>query len=132
MYAVGEFDGLQPLEDLLPGEIAVHLIVERNINEGQSELRMRKHPDRMRQAGKFDFERYRDLLFDLFRSMAGEQCDHWSLDIGDVRKRFNRERLKGVNAGADEERQNQEQEQRLMQGKPHKFSQHRIYTPPIK
>ena len=56
----------------------------------------------------------------------GIQRDHRDLDVGDVGKRLDRQRLESEDAGADEQNQKQEQEQRLMNRKVDNFSEHRF------
>src|SRR5207247_2182939 len=89
----GQLDSLEPLQDLLAGEVVVGRIIEGDVNEGQAELSMGKEPDRMRKAAESDLDRDRHLLFHFFRGVAGEKGDYRNLNVRHVRKRLDRKLL---------------------------------------
>ena len=117
---------LQPLEHPLPREVVVHLIVEGDREKRQAELRVREHPHRMRYAGQHDLERNGDLLLHLLSRVAGHECDHGGLHVGDVGKRLHRQRLKGDDARPDEQHCDQHQEERLIQRKCDELPDHQL------
>ena len=114
-YTLGQIDVAQSLEHLLPGKIRVNRIVERDGNERQSKLCVRKETNRMRNSAQTDLDWNRDLLFDFFSGAARKQSDDLNLGIGDIRKRLDRQRSEGRHSTCNEERHQQNQEERLVQ-----------------
>ena len=100
---------LQPLEHALPREVVVHLVVEGQREEREPELRVRKHPHRVRHAGQHDLERNRDLFLDLLRRVARHQRNHGGLHVGDVGKCLDRQRPKRDDARPDEQQRDEQQ-----------------------
>ena len=107
---------LQPFEYLLPHEIVVHLIVERQDDVGKAELRVREHSHRVRQSAEANLQRNSDLLLDLFRCVAGHQRDHGHLHVRHIRKRLDRQCMEGEDARSDEQRGQQQHKKRLIHG----------------
>ena len=87
---------MQTFEHLLPGEVIVHLVVKRQHDEGQAELRMGEHPHRMRQAAERHLQWNGDLLLHFLGRAAGIKRDDVDLDVGDIRKGFNRQRFEAA------------------------------------
>src|SRR5262249_54467663 len=85
---------------------------------------MRKHAYGMRHPTQGDLNGDGDLLFYLFRGMASKQGNHRDLDIRDVWKGFDGERLERHYTRRDKQGNYQQQEQRLVQGKGRKALDH--------
>jgi hypothetical protein len=71
LHAVGQVDLAQPLDDLLPGEIAVARSSKVRIRKRQAELGVREHAHRPGQARQRDLERHGDLLLHLLGGAPG-------------------------------------------------------------
>ena len=110
-----QVEATQTLFDQLAGHEQARLLVESDDDEREPELGVREHADRIRHAGQRDFERYGDLLFDLFRGAAGKEGDDRDLGIGDIGKGFDRQGAEGGNADADEQHKTKQDEQRFME-----------------
>ncbi len=121
---VRQVGGLQALEHLLAREVVVHLVVEREHDIRQAELRVREHPHVVRQAGETQLDRDCDLFLDLLGGAPCVQRDDVDLDVGDVGERFDRQRFERENAAGDEEQRHQQHEQRLMQRERNDASNH--------
>jgi len=119
----------QPFADLLPREVVADLVVERQHQERQPELRVREQPDLVRQTVERHLERDRDLLFDLLRRAPRVQRDDVDLGVGDVGERLDRQRPERDDAAADEQRCHQQEGQRLVQGERDDALDHRAISP---
>ena len=124
LHARRKVDALQPFEHLLTGEVIIHLIIERQDDVRETELGVREHPHRVRQTAEAYLQRNRHLLLDLLRRVPWHQRDDRHLHIGDVRKRLDRQRPERLEAGADEQHREQEQEKRLMKGNGNNACEH--------
>ena len=76
---------------------------------------MRKQPHRIRHAAQRDFERDRHLLLDLLGGPARIKRDDVDLQIADVGKRLDGQRLEREQSAPHEDHEDQEDEQRLVQ-----------------
>src|SRR5262249_16832485 len=117
----------QALEHLLSGEISIDGVVECDGDERESELRVGKQPDRMRNAAQGDLDRYCYLFLNLFRSAAGMQCDDLNLRIRHIRESFNRQRPECRDSARDEQPKEEDQEKRLVQSERDKTSDHSYF-----
>src|ERR1051325_268361 len=115
LHAVWQVDLAQPLDDLLPGEIAVRPVVEGEDEKRKAELRVRKHAHRAGQPRQRDLQRHRDLLLHLLGGAPGVKRDHRDLRVGDVWEGLDREVDERPDSGADEERHPEDDEERLVQ-----------------
>jgi len=110
-----QVEAAQAFLDQLPRHEQAGFLVEGDDDEGESELRVREHADRVRHAGQGDFERNGDLLLHFFRGAPGEEGDDRDLGVGDIREGLDRQAAEGGDAGADEKQQAEDDVQRLMQ-----------------
>ena len=85
-----QVDTAQALFDQLPGNKKAGLLVKCHHDKGQTELRMREHPDRIWDAGQRNFERDGDLLFHLLRCPARVKRNDRDLCVGHIGKSLDR------------------------------------------
>ncbi len=88
LKASREIGALQPFEHLLPSEIVVHLVVERQDDVGKTELRVREHSNRVGESAEVDLQRNRDLLFDFFGCVPGHKRNNRHLHVCHIGERF--------------------------------------------
>src|SRR5262249_43743609 len=110
-------DALQPFEHVLPREVVVRPVVERDDDVGEAELRVREHAHGVGQSAEADLDGDRDLLFDFLRRVAREQRDHRDLNVAHVRECLDRQRTERREACGDEQRQQEQDVERLVQRK---------------
>ena len=124
LHSRRQVHALEPFEHLLPREVVVRVVVEGEDDVGEPELSVREEAHGVGQAAEADLQRYRDLLLDFFRRVAGKQADDRDLDIGDVGERLDRQGAERRHAGGDEQRQHHDQHQRLVQRSGHHPANH--------
>ncbi len=115
LNALGQVGGAEAFEGLLAGLRVGGVIIKGQHDEGQAELRVRKHPDQVRQAVQHRFNGHRDLLLDLLGRTARVEGDDIDLEVRHIGKGLDGQVVKGRPAAADEEDHHQHDEQRLMQ-----------------
>src|SRR5215813_5932503 len=71
----------------------------------------------MGNSAQTDLDGYRDLLFDFFGSPAGKKRNNLHLGIGDIWKCFDRQRPECSHPASDEQRDEQNEKERLVQRK---------------
>src|SRR5271166_4642775 len=99
------------LQRLLAAQQIVGLFIEDQCDRGESEFRNRAQMRQMGDAVHLRLDRNRDLLLYFFGGSSGPLGDDVDVSIGNIRVRFNRERVKRVSAPekeSDTHRQNQE------------------------
>jgi hypothetical protein len=117
LHARRQIGGGQAFERLLAGLHVRRVIVKRHHDVGQAELRVRKHPHRVRQAVQRRFNGNRDLLLDFLRRAARIKRDDIDLNVRDIGKRLDGQVVNAATAAADEKHRHQHDEQRLVQRK---------------
>src|SRR5438045_9098858 len=85
---------------------------------------MGKKTDRMRNAAQSDFDRNRDLFFNLLCGTAGEESDDLNLRVGYVWKCLDRQRPESRDPAGYEKRCQQDEKERLIQSKCDKAFDH--------
>ena len=113
----GKVHVAEAFEHQLASLIIVGAVVEGDDQERQAELRVRKHAHRVRQSAQADLQRRGDLLFDFLGRVSRIEGDDGDLDIGNIRKRLDRQILERHDAAQQKQAGQQEHEQRLMQRK---------------
>ena len=110
-----QVDPAQALIDLRAYGQDIGLVVVGDDGEGQTELGVREHPDRVGQPRQGHFDRQGHLLFDLLGGAARVQGDHGDLGVGDVGEGLDRQVQKGQHAGDRKQHRPQNHQQRLVQ-----------------
>ena len=90
-------------------------VVKGDDDEGEPELGMREHPDRIRNPREGGLHGDGDLLLDFFRRPSWKQRDHRDLSVGDVRKRLDRDGAKRIQPDRHEQGQHQRDRKRRTQ-----------------
>src|SRR5262249_46283718 len=126
LHAWGQFKALQTFEHLLAREVIVHLIIKRGNDKRQSKLGVREEAYRVREATQGNFYGNGDLLLHLLSSMPWKQADHRHLNVGDIGKGFDWQRLERHDTTSNEEAGQDEQKKRLKERKSNDAFDHDV------
>ena len=126
-----QIDPLQALLCLLAGEVIVHLIVEGKHDIRQAKLSVGEQAHLVGQTAERDLQWNGDLLLHFLRRVAGEKRNHSHLNVGNIRKGLDGQRLKSHDPAGHKEHGHHDQKQRLMQGERNRLLNHHRQEPPL-
>ena len=110
-----QVDPAQPFDHLRTDQLVARLVVEREDDERETELRVRKTAHHIRDGGQRRFDRNRNLALHFFCGMPRIQGNHIDLGVGHVGKRLDRQIDERNKAGDDKHESAQQHKQRLPQ-----------------
>jgi len=117
IHAGRQSDLAQALENALAIPVVVGIVVEDELEIGESEEREGTQMDDVRNAVHYDFERNRDLLFDLFRRNPWPLCNDLDVVVGHVGIGLDGQPLERNNPAGEKDQRQTKDEQAVVKSK---------------
>ena len=124
VHARRQRDLAQALQNPLPIPVVIRFVVENQLEVGESEERERTQMHHVRDAVHDDFQRNRDLLFDLFRGNSRPLRDDLHVVVGHVGIGLDGKPLERNDARREQQQCQSQDEEAVVQSKINDSANH--------